>query len=77
MDKTERQGLVVKTQSGFYNVETPDGLVMCQLRGTLKQGSRKTELCVIGDHVTLDVAADGTGVIKAIAPRQRVLSRRD
>jgi ribosome biogenesis GTPase len=30
---------------------------------------------VIGDHVTIEVQADGTGTIKAIAPRERVLSR--
>jgi ribosome biogenesis GTPase len=75
LNKTEQQGLVVKTQSGFFTVQTVNGLVTCQLRGTLKQGSRKTELCVIGDRVTVDVAADGTGAIKAIAPRERVLSR--
>ncbi len=75
MDKVERHGLVVKTQSGFYTVETAEGLVVCQIRGTLKQGGRKTELCVIGDQVTIEVANDNSGIIKAIAPRERVLSR--
>jgi ribosome biogenesis GTPase len=68
-------GLVVKTQSGFYTVQTEQGLVTCQLRGTLKQSVKKTELCVIGDHVTLEMIEDGTGAINAIAPRERVLSR--
>lgn len=75
MSKTEKSGLVVKTQSGFFTVQTDTGLVTCQLRGTLKQASKKTELCVIGDHVTIDINDDGSGVIKAIAPRERVLSR--
>lgn len=75
MSKLEKSGLVVKTQSGFFTVQTDTGLITCQLRGTLKQSSKKTELCVIGDHVTFNVGTDGTGVIKAIAPRERVLSR--
>lgn len=75
MSSTEQTGLVVKTQSGFFTVQTDNGLVTCKLRGTLKQGSKKTELCVIGDYVTIELQADGTGTIKAIAPRERVLSR--
>jgi ribosome biogenesis GTPase len=75
LSKTEKTGLVVKTQSGFFTVQTDTGLVTCQLRGTLKQASKKTELCVIGDRVTIEINTDGTGVIKAIAPRERVLSR--
>src|SRR5581483_10500269 len=75
LSRTEETGLVVKTQSGFFTVQTNSGLVTCQLRGTLKQASKKTELCVIGDRVTIEINSDGTGVIKAIAPRERVLSR--
>jgi ribosome biogenesis GTPase len=75
LSKTEKTGLVVKTQSGFFTVQTDSGLVTCQLRGTLKQASKKTELCVIGDRVTIEINGDGSGAIKAIAPRERVLSR--
>src|SRR5258708_28784884 len=75
LNNSELSGLVIKTQSGFYQVLTAEGFVTCQLRGTLEQSSKKTELCVIGDHVTLERNADGTGSIKAIAPRECVLSR--
>ena len=78
MDRIAETGLVVKTQSGFYTVQLdqPDvPLVTCRLRGTLKQVSKKTELCVIGDHVTVELLPDGTGAINSIAPRDRVLSR--
>jgi len=78
----EYSGLVVKTQSGFYTVQVDQNqgelsgkLVTCQLRGSLKQSSKKTELCVIGDHVTLQLLEDGSGAISVIAPRERVLSR--
>lgn len=74
-EKLEKTGLVIKTQSGFYTVQTDTEAVVCQLRGALKQASKKTELCVIGDRVTIDINPDGTGTIKAIAPRERVLSR--
>lgn len=71
----QKTGLVTKTQSGFYTVQTDSGPVICQLRGTLKQASKKTELCVIGDHVTIQIAEDGSGSITAIAPRAHTLSR--
>lgn len=75
MPKQEETGLVVKTQSGFYWVQTTSDLITCQLRGTLKQASKKTELCVIGDKVVIERLPDGSGVIKQILPRQRALSR--
>src|SRR5258708_21463712 len=75
LSREKTPGLVVKTQSGFYAVQTDSGLVVCQLRGTLKQSEKKTELCVIGDHVTVELTEPGKGAITAIAPRERVLSR--
>jgi ribosome biogenesis GTPase len=75
LSQYDLSGLVVKTQSGFFTVQTETGLYTCKLRGTLKQASKKTELCVIGDHVVIDVLNDGTGVIAGIEPRGTVLSR--
>ncbi|HVO44641.1 MAG TPA: ribosome small subunit-dependent GTPase A [Aggregatilineales bacterium] len=75
MTQRDLPGLVVKTQSGFYAVQTDAGLIICSLRGTLKQSSKKTELCVIGDRVVIDVLPDGSGAINRIEPRLRVLSR--
>lgn len=68
-------GLVIKTHSGFYTVQTADGAFVCQLRGKLKEQSRKLELCVIGDQVTIAVNADGSGAIETVNPRLRALSR--
>src|SRR5260221_1655881 len=73
LNNNELSGLVIKTQSWFYEVLTAEGFVTCQLSGALKQSNKKTELCVIGDHVTLERNADGTASIKAIAPRELVL----
>jgi ribosome biogenesis GTPase len=75
LPKILKHGLVIKTQSGFYTVQTDGGPIVCQLRGTLKQSLKKTELCVIGDQVTLELLDDGTGAISSIDPRIRSLSR--
>jgi len=71
----KQHGLVIKTHSGFYTVQTEQAKYICQLRGRLKDQSKRTELCVIGDRVTFEVNADGSGAIEAVEPRERVLSR--
>ena len=81
------EGLVIKHQSGFFTVETERGAYVCQLRGRLKEeAARKmrkeeeegrTELCTIGDRVTIEALPDGTGVIDQVHPRRQVLSRAD
>lgn len=71
----KREGLVVKTQSGFFTVATSDGPVICQIPGRLKKGRRTTDLVAAGDRVTISLNEDGTGVIESVAERERVLSR--
>ncbi len=83
---TTLEGLVIKQQSGFFTVETEQGVFVCQLRGRLKEEAnrriRKEEdepgdLCTIGDRVTITPTLDGTGVIERVHPRSRTLSRAD
>lgn len=69
------RGLVIRTQSGFYTVSTPHGDLFCQLRGRLKKGARSGDLVAIGDWVEVTPLANGEGVVEAILPRQRMLSR--
>jgi ribosome biogenesis GTPase len=69
------QGLVVRTQSGFFTVETPQGPFVCQLRGKLKETYNETDLVAIGDRVTIETQEDGTGTVMEVAERVRVLSR--
>jgi len=74
------QGLVIRTQSGFFTVDTPQGPVVCQLRGKLKEQYKDTDLVTIGDRVTLEMLdREGdnkvSGAIIAIAERERALSR--
>ncbi len=79
-------GLVIKQQSGFFTVATDRGTYVCQLRGRLKEEAARrrrrddqdpTDLCTIGDRVTIEARPDGTGLIDRVHPRQRVLSRAD
>lgn len=72
-------GLVIRTQSGFFTVQTPQGPIISQLPGRLKEAYNESDLVALGDRVTierLERDADTVGaVIVEIAPRDRVLSR--
>jgi len=66
---------VIKSQSGFFTVETDEDVYVCQIRGRMKQERKDTDLVAIGDWVTISVAPDGTGLIESVAERESVLSR--
>jgi len=72
---TTYTGLIVRSQSGFYTVETESGLFTCQLRGRLKKGPRLGDVIALGDRVLITPIDEETGIIEAISPRQRLLSR--
>lgn len=69
--------MIVKAQSGFFFVETRQGLVICQLRGKLKQGRAVGDIAALGDHVQVTALADGSGVIEEIEERRRAIVRLD
>lgn len=77
MSETTIRGLIVKAQSGFFFVETGQGLVVCQLRGKLKQGRAVGDIAALGDHVLVTALADGSGVIEEIEERERAIVRLD
>lgn len=68
-------GLITRSQSGFYTVQTESGPLVCQLRGRLKQGAREGDIAAIGDRVQVTRIDQKTGVIEAIEPRARMISR--
>lgn len=72
-------GLVIRTQSGFFTVQTDRGVYISQLRGKLKEEYKETDLVALGDRVTIEVlpvmADQVSAVIVGVAPRERVLSR--
>jgi ribosome biogenesis GTPase len=70
-------GLIIKAQSGFFTVETREGLVVCQLRGKLKRGRATGDIAAIGDRVRIRLLPDGTGVIEEVEERERAIVRLD
>lgn len=68
-------GLIVRAQSGFFEVATERGPIVCQLRGKLKRGPRTGDAAALGDRVRIILLDDGTGTIETVEPRRSVLSR--
>jgi ribosome biogenesis GTPase / thiamine phosphate phosphatase len=68
-------GYVVKSQSGFFTVETDQGPLVCQLRGRLKKGRREGDMVAVGDRVQVTPLDSETGMIDEIEPRQRMFAR--
>lgn len=75
-DKGARRGLVVRAQSGFFEVATERGIVTAQLRGRLKEERQDTDLIALGDRVRVREIEESRAVIEEVEPRERVLSRR-
>lgn len=70
-------GLIIRSQSGFFTVQTEKGLLTCHLRGRLKQGKHVGDLAAVGDRVQVSRQTDGSGSIESIEPRQKALVRLD
>ncbi len=69
-------GTVLRAQSGFFWVQTADGLIECKLRGKLKRERLGTDIAVIGDEVEISLVAPGEGAVEAVLPRRTKLARR-
>jgi ribosome biogenesis GTPase len=69
--------LIVKAQSGFFTVETGAGLIVCQLRGKLKQGRATGDIAALGDRVRITILPDGSGVIDEVEERRQAIIRLD
>ena len=74
---TTKRGLIIKAQSGFFTVETGEGLVICRLRGKLKQGRAIGDIAALGDYVQIELLADGSGAIENVGERKQALVRLD
>ncbi len=67
--------MVLLATGGFFDVETPEGVLRCRLRGRLKKERKKTDLCVIGDDVRVKRGDEGEGTIEEVLPRRTRFSR--
>ena len=72
---TNIRGLVLRSQSGFYDVETDEGVLSARLRGRLKQGRREGDIVALGDWVRLSIEPDGNAMIEEVEARERALVR--
>jgi ribosome biogenesis GTPase len=77
VSEAAQTGLIVKSQSGFFTVETGLGFVVCQLRGKLKQGRALGDIAALGDRVRITVLSDKSGVIEEVEKRKRAIVRLD
>ena len=59
-------GRIVCSLSGFYDVQTPEGLVTCRGRGHLRKGQ---QIPLTGDMVEITVE-QGKGMVEKILPRR-------
>lgn len=66
------QGRILKGIGGFYYVACDEGLIECKARGKFRKTVGKP---IIGDFVTLELQADGTGYLLEIQPRRNCLIR--
>jgi ribosome biogenesis GTPase len=69
------EGLIIRAQSGFFEVETQEGVITSRMRGRLTQAPQETDAVALGDRVSISMAEDDVGVIEEIEERQSVLSR--
>ena len=72
-----KQGLITKAQSGFFWVETGEGIIVCQLRGKLKRGRAMGDIAALGDHVSITLLDDGSGALENVEERKQALVRLD
>ncbi len=62
----KEQGRIVRSLSGFYDVQTSSGLVTCRGRGVLRKGNQSP---LTGDLVEISVE-QGRGMVEKILPRK-------
>lgn len=67
--------VVVRGYGKYYDVLTPEGQILCTVRGNVKRERRKTDPVAVGDRVEVTFLEAGEGIIESVAPRKRSLSR--
>lgn len=57
-------GLIIRSQSGFFTIETETGQMVCHLRGRLKRGPRLGDIAAVGDRVRISCQSASQGRIE-------------
>ena len=72
MQETNRKtGRILRSLSGFYDVQTPEEIISCRGRGHLRRGA---EIPLTGDMVEITVER-GKGMVEKILPRKNCFVR--
>ena len=66
------RGRIKKALSGFYYVDTGEGVVTCRARGRFR---REGVSPLVGDRVEITVSGGTEGMVDAIEPRRNAFSR--
>ena len=61
---------IIKALSGFYYVQTEDGVVECRARGRFR---RQDQSPLVGDFVRITRQGAGKGVLEELLPRKNAL----
>ena len=69
-------GLIVKAQSGIFDVKTEEGIIPSKLRGRLMKERMKSDAAALGDRVQICKQPEGLATIEVVEERVRVLSRK-
>lgn len=76
MSSNYHEGLIIKSQSGFYTILTEnDDTITASIRGRLKKKRHDVTMVAVGDRVTWQTLDDGSHVIEEVQERTRSLSR--
>ena len=67
----KQKGRILRSISGFYDVQTPEGLITCRARGILR---REGNSPLTGDLVEISVEK-GKGMVESILPRKNSFVR--
>ena len=67
----QSEGRIIRSLSGFYEVQTKDGTITCRARGNLRRGSAIPQT---GDIVTISIER-GKGMVEKIHPRRNSFVR--
>ena len=61
------EGRIIRALSGYYYVQTDEDVITCRARGKFRHTGMSP---LVGDRVTLEMSADGSGYIQEILPRR-------
>jgi len=58
-----REGTIIRALSGFYYVRSGEDTIVCRAKGRFR---RDGVTPLVGDRVTVELSADGTGTVAAL-----------